>query len=359
METKFNFSKICQGLLKNLPPRNREVIQRRFGLTPAAGSAQREKETLDSIGKSWGITRERVRQIEQDGFSRLGRTDHPCQDVFTHLRKELLKTSGFREEKSFLNCLAPCLPQRRPCLPQCRPSNFRNHVLFLLTLGREFQRFGENKELCAFWTIDAQMVNQLQECLAFLGEKFKEKKQPLSLEEVDFLISSNFPHFEGKQTAAALLEISKVIKRGPEGLFGLRDWEEINPRGVKDWAYFALKKEQRPLHFVKTAELVGRLCPKGSPVLCQTVHNELIKDERFVLVGRGLYALKEWGYESGPVKEVITRVLERTSRPLSTEEIVEEVLKQRFVKKNTILINLNDKERFFKNDEGKYVLRQV
>lgn len=39
-------------------PREREVVERRFGLTGA-------KETLESVGETLGITRERVRQIEK------------------------------------------------------------------------------------------------------------------------------------------------------------------------------------------------------------------------------------------------------------------------------------------------------
>jgi hypothetical protein len=148
------------------------------------------------------------------------------------------------------------------------------------------------------------------------------------------------------------LEISKNIQRNSEGLFGLREWPEINPRGVKDKAYLVFKKQNKPLHFTQVASLIGQALP-------QTVHNELIKDPRFVLVGRGTYALKEWGYEPGRVREVIFKILSKEKKPLTKKEILAKVLKQRLVKETTVLLNLSNKEYFLKNPQGKYQIREA
>ncbi|HEY4478548.1 MAG TPA: hypothetical protein VI775_01765, partial [Candidatus Paceibacterota bacterium] len=86
-----------------------------------------------------------------------------------------------------------------------------------------------------------------------------------------------------------------------------------------------------------------------------TTHNELIKDERFVLVGRGLYALAEWGYMSGVVKDVIKKIITKNG-PLTKEDIIDKVLKERYVKDNTILVNLQNQKCFKKDKEGKYHL---
>jgi hypothetical protein len=84
-----------------------------------------------------------------------------------------------------------------------------------------------------------------------------------------------------------------------------------------------------------------------------TTHNELIKDSRFVLVGRGLYALSEWGYMSGVVKDVIKNIIENDG-PLTRDKIVEKVLKERYVKENTILVNLQNPKYFRRDKEGRY-----
>jgi RNA polymerase primary sigma factor len=54
-------------LLEELDPREREVIRRRYGLSGA------EPETLDVIGRRFGVTRERIRQIESQSMAKLRR----------------------------------------------------------------------------------------------------------------------------------------------------------------------------------------------------------------------------------------------------------------------------------------------
>ena len=60
-----NYQKICQDLISDLKEREKEVILRRFGLEG------KERETLQSIGDSFGITRERVRQIEEVALNKI------------------------------------------------------------------------------------------------------------------------------------------------------------------------------------------------------------------------------------------------------------------------------------------------
>ncbi len=148
------------------------------------------------------------------------------------------------------------------------------------------------------------------------------------------------------------MEVSKKIQKNKEDLFGLKDWPEINPKGIKDRAYLVFKKIEKPLHFAEVANLI-----EGSQI--QTVHNELIRDSRFVLVGRGIYALTEWGYYSGQVKDVISKVLKETGKPLTKEEVLERVLKQRLVKENTILLNLSNKNYFLRDPQGRYMVKEI
>jgi hypothetical protein len=87
------------------------------------------------------------------------------------------------------------------------------------------------------------------------------------------------------------------------------------------------------------------------------VHNELIKDSRFVLIGRGIYAMREWGYQEGTIKNVIKDILSKSEKPLGKEEILEKVMKIRKVKKATVMINLNNKREFAKNN-GLYCIKK-
>ncbi|MCX6759157.1 MAG: hypothetical protein NT012_01090 [Candidatus Nealsonbacteria bacterium] len=367
---KVNYIQICSKILKTLSPRQKEVILRRFALFTTAfpGKGGAKRETLESIGKDLGITRERVRQIEEDGFLRLKPEIKKYQKIFNYFKNCLKKTGDLRKEESLLLELAGRRLQSEEdksssTSPLLRESSM-NEVYFLLTLGEDFERFGETKDFYCLWTIDQKSWNLAQKIINAAYEKFKKVGKPLKLEELveeDYFFSTSRATAKGEEEdlssltpkiLTSYLEISKKIQRNAENFWGLKDWPEINPKRIKDKAYLVFKKEQKPLHFTQVANLIGLALP-------QTVHNELIKDSKFVLVGRGIYALKEWGYEEGVVKDVILNILKTAGRPLKKEEILEKTLKQRLVKENTVLLNLSNKKYFLRNSEGLYTIREA
>ena len=330
---KQDYQKICQDLIKDLPQRQKDIVEQRFGLE------DEERKTLEAIGRGYGITRERVRQIEEDGFSKIRPKLEKYQEVFQYFEGEMEKFGGLRKEDILLNSLAG--------------SKFQNQVFFLLILGEKFQRFAENKVFHPLWAINQNSFNFAKEVLDFLSKKLLEINQPLSFANLLKKANLQFKSLTSR-SLQSYLEISKRIQPGIEGNYGLKDWPEINPRGVRDRAYLVFKKEKRPLHFAQVTRLINNSkFEKISqpPALIQTVHNELIKDQRFVLVGRGLYALGEWGYQPGVVKDVISMILQEEKKPLTKGEIIDRVLKQRIVKVNTILLNLG---HFPKTANGKY-----
>lgn len=329
----FNYSRICQELLRDLPQRQKEIILRRFALSAEASSEGGVKgETLESIGKNYGITRERVRQIEKEGFLKLKSKTESLRKIFQYFSK-YFKTQGGLKKEAIL-------------LEQLGGKNYKPQVYFLLTLGPNFERFGETDDFYSLWTVSRDSLNLAKKVLDSFYHQLKKANQLLTLKDLNSICSLPSAHL------TSYLEISKKIQRNSEGFYGLKDWPEISPRGVKDKAYLVFKKEKRPLHFTEVARLV-----EGS--LVQTVHNELIKDPRFVLVGRGIYALKEWGYSPGQVKDVIFAILKEERKPLTKEEILERVLKQRLVKENTILLNLSNKKYFLRDPQGRYRVKEI
>jgi predicted transcriptional regulator len=65
--------------------------------------------------------------------------------------------------------------------------------------------------------------------------------------------------------------------------------------------------------------------------------------------------LSEWGYTAGVVKEVLREILE-SEGPLSREEIIDRVRRERYVKNNTILVNLQDNNLFKRLANGHYAI---
>ena len=338
----YNYQVVTNNLIKELPQRIKDVIEQRFGLK------NKERKTLEEIGETYDITRERVRQIEESGFAKLKPRLKEYQGVLDYFRDQIKLSGNLKREDILLQSLGGEKQQ--------------NQVFFLLTLGSNFKKFYQTKDFYSLWTIDENSARSAEDFLKFLEKRFGELKTPLNSEEIKKEFSSHFGKHLASEALQSLLEISKKIKAGVDGRYGLKDWSEINPRGVKDKAFLVLKKQQRPLHFTEVTELInssdfGKMF--GEKALTQTVHNELIKDPRFVLVGRGLYALGEWGYQPGQVKDVILNILKESNKPLTRDQILERVLKQRIVKTNTVFLNLNNKKFFLKNQEGKYQVREA
>jgi DNA-directed RNA polymerase delta subunit len=118
-----------------------------------------------------------------------------------------------------------------------------------------------------------------------------------------------------------------------------------------------MKKAAKPMHFREVSKEI--LNEFGRKAHTATTHNELIRDERFVLVGRGVYALREWGHMGGVVREVIAQIIDNAKRAMKKEEIIEAVKKERVVKDNTILVNLQNPLYFKKNPDGTYVVKKT
>ena len=335
MAEEHNYKEVCNNILSTLPQKQREVLERRFGLVSS------KRETLQKIGDGFGVTRERVRQVESEAFSRLRQQEEApeLKKVFAKFVQYLKAQGGLKREDILLSELGK--------------NDLRNCVLFLFTLGGDFHRVSEDNVVYSFWTVTPEISSKARLLVAETAKKFHKVKQPLSSEQ----LLLNGPN---KELLRRAIEIAKEIEEGPLGNLGLISWPEIKPRGVRDAAFLCLKKESKPLHFREIAVLSGKLQGEffaKRQILPQTVHNELIRDPRFVLVGRGVYALKEWGYEEGTVKDVIYKILEKAKQPLLRKEIVELVLAQRVVKANTVFLNLNNQANFQKDNEGKYTVK--
>lgn len=160
--------------------------------------------------------------------------------------------------------------------------------------------------------------------------------------------------------------LSPAISFSPFGYIGTDRHLEVAPANVGDKAYLVLKTKEQPMHFRDLAGSMNEYAKTSSSfhpvwqktIEAQTVHNELIKNKEFVLVGRGIYALAEWGYQKGTVRDVILQILRKARKPLTLEEVIEGVKKHRLVKDSTIFINLQNKKYFERTKDKKYALKR-
>ncbi len=337
---KFKPKQITKKLLGVLPPRARDVLVSRFGL-----GAKAERMTLEAIGQTYSITRERVRQIENYAIGNIKKSEGYKKEkaVFDELDAILHEMGGFVAEEDFLNHLA-------------KDASTQNHINFLMILSHTFKREKEDDEFKHRWYIDDALSTKVHDSLRKLYKNLKDDDIIPESEIINtFLdyVKDLSDHFKKEEIIKRWLSVSKKIGRNPLGEWGLASSPNIKAKGMRDYAFLVIRKHGSPIHFTQVAKAITDIFKKKAHVA--TCHNELIKDPRFVLVGRGLYALSEWGYLSGVVKDVIKKVLEKHG-PLTKQEIIEKVLKERYVKENTIAINLQNSKHFKKDRDAKYSL---
>lgn len=334
----FKPKQVTKRILSDLPDRAYEVITNRFGL-----SSDAQRKTLEAIGQKYGITRERVRQIENAALA-LIRKSQAFKDekgVFEELKKLIHTLGAIVSEQDLLTHLS-------------KDKLTQNHIHLYLTLGDEFKKHKEDEEFKTRWSVDDEVSSEVHKSLKKLFENLSDDELIPEAELVDrFLEEAKAvaDQYKNEEIAKRWLSMSKTMSRNPLGEWGKSTSSSIKTRGVKDYAFLMMRKHGSPMHFREVAKAVAATFDKKCHTA--TCHNELIKDPRFVLVGRGIYALSEWGYKSGVVRDVIKELLKKNG-PMSKEDIVDQVMKERYLKKNTILVNLQNSKYFKKNKLGLY-----
>ncbi len=329
---------VTKRLLSVLTKRGADVIENRYGL-----GAKAIHMTLDAIGKKYDITRERVRQIENHSLTiiRKSKEYKDLNSTFAELKAVVVELGGIVSEKDLLKHLAKDIPTQ-------------NHIHFLLVISEEFIREKEDEEFKHRWHVDPELARRIHSALRKLYSKLSDDELVLEGDLVnDFLeeVKDMNEKYKNEEVIKRWLAISNKIGKNPLGEWGRTSSPNVNAKGMRDYAFLVIRKHGSPIHFKEVAKAISQYFDKKAHVA--TTHNELIKDPRFVLVGRGLYALAEWGYMSGVVKDVIKKIIEKEG-PLSKDEVVKRVLKERYVKENTIMVNLQNPKYFKKDKENRY-----
>ncbi|MBP6060553.1 MAG: hypothetical protein KA515_00925 [Candidatus Pacebacteria bacterium] len=336
----FKPKKITKKITSHLQDRASDVVMHRFGLT-----AEGNRKTLEEIGKKYNITRERVRQIENVALSLIKKSAafKGEQAVFDELKQLVHKLGSVVSEQDLLSHIS-------------KDKSTQNHIHFYLVLSDAFRKHKEDEHFHVRWSIDDETANKVHDSLRKLYATLKDEDL---VPETDMIkkffeqMKDVADQYKNEEIAKRWLSMSKVVSKNPLGEWGKTSSPNIRTRGVKDYAFLVMRRHGTPLHFKEVADAISKTFNKK--IHYATCHNELIKDSRFVLVGRGMYALAEWGYKAGIAREVIRDILKREG-PLTKEDIVIKVNKERYFKKNTILVNLVNPKYFKKNKSGLYTV---
>jgi hypothetical protein len=338
--TQKDIEQLVKSILKTIDrEREREIISRRYGLYD-------RKETLEQIGELLGITRERVRQLEKSTMTRLRINAESgelagLKDFEDEASKKLEELGNVARISKLSDELTGTISTK---IEQSRLS-------FLCDLAPNLSVINDNDHFFQSVSVtkahdDKKVVTQVNKII----DALKKVGEPVSAKQlVDHIKNIDPLHIEALSSTSRNLATLN-------GQWGLIKWPTVNPKNIRDKIYVILQQNGKHMHFSEIADAIKKSEFKRKDVTTQAIHNELIKDKRFVLIGRGIYALKEWGYKKGTVADIITEVLREAGEPLHRDEIVKRVLKSRYVKETTILLNLQGKKQFKRVSKATYAL---
>lgn len=334
-----NLESTLKGVVSSIErDREQEIISRRFGLYD-------RKETLEQIGELLGITRERVRQLEKVVVAKLKTvsTNGELKDVVA-AEQAILDILNKHSGVMRISELASIMTVGASKIDQSR-------IFFLSELAPKISVIEESDHY--FNAVGVRSIHdekKIRDLTNKIVETIKKIGKPATITAI-----AQAAVIEDVAQAAALAKTSKYLAE-LNGQWGLTKWPMVNPKNIRDKIYVILHERGSHMHFNEIAEAIRKSEFKRKDVTTQAIHNELIKDKRFVLIGRGIYALQEWGYKKGTVADMIAEVLRDAGEPLHRDEIVKRVLKMRYVKETTILLNLQGKPQFKRVAKATYAL---
>ena len=347
--------KIVDELLNYLPEKSRNILISRFGL---AGD---KPQTLEAIGNVFGVTRERVRQIESASFKALRKVKKLKKTtvLFNNLKEKLLEQGGFLDEKGFRQLV---FGKTKLTLIQ------RNQLSFILNSHSKFYyqkgtvKFGGiwylkdskknvdkirkiHEQIIAYFNSDGKLM-QFNELLRVIR-----KADFCNSEGCDFLKG-----VQGKNRLEMLLRNSRVIGKNIINQWGLKSWKMISQKGSREKAYLIYSKYKKPLHFRELTEYINKHWGNKKKAVPQTVHNAIIMYDEFVAIESGVYALREWDIFDEYIQEEIIKLLEKEQKFIQMEKIIEYITTKKDVQSFVIQAILYNKELFIRRND-KYMLK--
>ncbi len=334
-----SFSNKLSEFLLLLTQKERVVIERRFNLD------DKERSTLEEIGQNFSVTRERVRQIEKNALSKLRRNleNSSLFDISNLAYKILLEAGGIIRESFLISRI----------LSELHTVN-AELIQLVLSIDKRMNRIPNKVSFHPYIVLTEFNHIQMEEICNLVVKHLQKSKNCLKISELfEFIVKKG--EKINSDTFTSLVQIDKKIKLVNNEFIGLFAWRDINPRTLRDKIYFVLRENKEAMHFVEISNKIIENNFDKKKINLQAVHNELIRHDDFVLVGRGIYGLSEWGFKKGTVAEVIESLL-KSNKSMSQEKIIEEVLKQRQVKPITILLSLKNKSKFIRIGRKQYTL---
>jgi hypothetical protein len=333
-------------------PRARDIIEFRYGLKTG------NKTTLQEAADHFGITRERIRQIEYQGISSL---------------KSQLTTTGpsplFEKMKECIDNHGGLIS--KPRLMDELGTSFLNTgftiegIIELVTkiFDGDISQGQNDLKIKYLSSLDGWTTNSYDLALIELAENrileiLSASPSPIQFTELyltlvctDGLLTldENLAH-----SVVLCMSDTQHIHRQLDGSWCIYRKEHRNDRILS-----VLRQIGQPAHFTEIAERYNQMY-LDRPRSAHNVHAVLGHGEEFVRIGRGKYGLAEWGmHDDGNVANAVRRVLAARQGPMLLADIVDEVLKTWDVQKSAVIAAIDNDARFSKTEDGNIWLTET
>ncbi len=345
VQTLHNINEIVDNLLLLLSDKEKIVIKKRFNLDNDG------KHTLESIGQEFSVTRERIRQIENNALNKMKRNvfNTALKNLHEFVTSYVREHGGLYRQETLVNDLMTLSTQDRDLhVPSINLSLVLHDDLDSVRNTINFHPYVRIKNMRdqSIKHASNHLINQLHKHGDVRNIEKIHHESKNYFKDIDFDIDK----------LKSLVDIDKRLTLLDDALIGLREWRHIHPRTLRDKIMYILRNDKKPLHFGKISEKIIDANFDNKNVNVQAVHNELIRHDSFVLIGRGIYAMAEWGYERGTVADVIVKILAEKGE-LDMDDIIAEVLKKRQVKKITIQLALKNTDKFERVGRKRYTAK--
>ncbi|PZM86911.1 MAG: hypothetical protein DLD55_04175 [candidate division SR1 bacterium] len=329
-------------------PKERLVLMKKFGLDG------NKEVPLQRIGKEYALTRERVRQIETQALMRFRRLivgNETYMNVLAEGKKILEVHGGVLEENALISKI----------INKNLFKFSKQELKLILVSDFDITYLKRNRYLGKAFYIEPLYEDLLTKMVLFSQNHFNKRKESQDLYEFIGLLKEEFlgefKDISFLKNDLFYINFFSIVRDMAilDGKIGMMDYPDINPKTVKLKMLYTMRRINKPIHYQELPAKIMEWFPNNA-VKVNTVHNDLVKhNDTFVNLGLGLYGLKEWGYEGGSVRDILIRVFKKYDRPMMAKELSKEVLREKMVSPNTVLLNLQKFKKDFKRvDKGTY-----
>ena len=333
-------------------PKERLVLMKKFWLGWEKGIP------LQRIGAEYDLTRERIRQIETQALMRFRRLivgNELYMNVLSEAKKILDAHGGILAEDTLVSKL----------INRNLFKFSKQELKLILVSDFDVAYLKRNKYLYKAFYVEPLYEDLLTQMVLFVNDYFGQRGKSQDLYEFIAVLKDTFlkdykevGYLRNDLFYMNFFSIIRDISMF-DGKIGFDTFTDVNPKTMKLKIYYTMKRLNKPVHFQELPAKILDWFPEKA-VKINTIHNELVKNnDLFVNLGLGRYGLREWGYEGGQVKDILVRILEKNDRPMAVKELCKEVLKEKMVSPNTVMLNLQKfKDMFERVDKWIYQLKK-